>query len=380
MLRLLSPVGTSLFDNASRQDALSGMAAKSLEVVTELSASEAWEERPRHVETVQSSRELREWIRHTEEAAAEMDVASALQRQTGEQLEVRLLATDTAPSRLAAHLIADCASIDGVSFAFTPDRDVIRGLQVRDRRAFETTGMRELVRRLDTLIQERHASNTAISIAGGYKAALPYLSLMGQVYGVPLYYKFEEAQSLLEIPRTPLDADWELFQDYDQELSGLADTLPTDDLTERHRLVERTAPGLVQRVGDELVGLSPMGYVLWARYCTKRIVYYAPDDVETEIDRQPEIQRILRTKFDQFGGEHERGKIEIKEDHRVFDDGNNDNRIYFFREGEKIYIYNTFEDHDAAKEFIDTSFDEADRQDVIERSSRRVRITDTIDH
>jgi hypothetical protein len=49
-----------------------------------------------------------------------------------------------------------------------------------------------------------------LNISGGYKAIIPLLTLLGQLYNIPLYYIYEDSQDLIELKKMPIDFDWVL--------------------------------------------------------------------------------------------------------------------------------------------------------------------------
>jgi hypothetical protein len=86
-------------------------------------------------------------------------------------------------------------------------------------------------------------------------------------------------------------------------------------------------------------------------------LFYTPDAVWEEIQPQPDILRIFRGKFSNV--QIQKSKTETKAElegeeykHLVYDDGNNNNRIYYFQEKGRIYVYKTFENEEDAKKFI----------------------------
>ena len=117
--------------------------------------------------------------------------------------------------------------------------------------------------------------------------------------------------------------------------------------------------------------LSPVGEILWRRYQTEWVFYYAPDDVESEIQQLPNIHDILAKKMDVV---RSNAKLEKKGDHYVFDDGNNPYRIYYFVEDDDFYIYKVFQDHDAAAKYIQTPFGSEERAEIL-HTAKRKRIT-----
>lgn len=361
---VLTPVGTSVFNNFI-DDHVDGGQLKNLYAKVRQEPESRWPEVQPYVDDIHSLRSFRRWIRGTVDASAEIASTSKITRRIDEPCEVHLLASDTVASRLAAELIASEANVDEVTFQFDPDSDVISELRVDDADAF-VSGMRSLIKRLRSLLQTHSAEQTIMNITGGYKATLPYLTLMAQLNHVPLLYKFDETDALLSVPQAPIKADLDLIEEHEGLVAQLdegVDNWPA--FRDEHYAFCERAEGLIHTDG-EIALLSPLGEILWQRYQEQSIRYYATDEVQARIEERPNIQRILKDKFDALLTDQ---KVEQKNGHYVYDDGNNQNRIYFFREDGEIYIDQVFEDHDAAEAYIQTSL--PDRNELKERTERR---------
>ena len=126
---------------------------------------------------------------HLTISPAELQSITKIQDKLKEDLEVRLFASDTIASRLSAEILADdtVASVlgDNISVTFDAQTDVIKGLQVEDSKTFSNEGMTNLIRKIDENAGGYQA--LAINITGGFKATLPYLTILAQLYRVPLY-------------------------------------------------------------------------------------------------------------------------------------------------------------------------------------------------
>jgi CRISPR/Cas system-associated protein Csm6 len=57
-------------------------------------------------------------------------------------------------------------------------------------------------------------NNLYLNISGGYKALIPILTILGQLYRVPLFYIYEDSNELIEINQLPISFDWILAQEY----------------------------------------------------------------------------------------------------------------------------------------------------------------------
>jgi len=373
---LITPVGTSLLDNYA--DAVDDSRFQRLYTLLREQDAE-WDDLESRIERVRGSRQLQDWIRRTDDASAEIESVRKIASEEGGSCAVRLLATDTPASRFAAGLMRDYAEIGDVRFVFNDETDQISSMQVYDRTAFRD-GIRNLVRRLRSLFDEAgalmgraDADACAINITGGYKATLPFLTVLGELYDVPLYYKFEEVDGLLSIPQVPLTLDEDLFREHEAAFGHLAEWV--DDwpaFRDRHHEFVRRAGDLIE-VADNVAKLSPLGELFWGYYTDQFVFFYAPDDVYEKIrDEQPNVRGILRTKMKQLRDEDQ---VEPKGDHLAFDDGNNSNRIFLFYEENELYIYKTFDeegDYDNYdKYWRNGSFDEEDKTAVMRRSERR---------
>lgn len=299
-------------------------------------------------------------------ASAELTSIRKITEHLKDNLEVHLLATDTAISVMATEIIHEAINnckIGNYSIKAFYDKDtyVIKGLQVKDRDDFVSKGMVNLVKTIES-IASGYYDNCVLNITGGYKAVIPYLTIMGQVFGMPIYYIFEDTNSLIEIPQVPLDIKWKILDDYCEEFHrlekeniGNRKNYNRDFLTAAEAFIERD---------DDYISLSPLGSIFWHKYKNEYFIYYCPDDVYREINNQPNIQRIIREKFSKPSLRKE--KTEIKGPHFVFDDGDNPNRIFYHEHDEKIYIYRTFQNEEAAKKYIKTE----PTFDVIRKNSK----------
>ncbi|GAK61612.1 CRISPR-associated protein, APE2256 family [Candidatus Vecturithrix granuli] len=290
------------------------------------------------------------------DASAEIKSLVKIAKETNDHIEVYLLATDTIISRLAAEIVRDTLHNhhEGgktIKILFNPDKDVIAGLQVERQTDFVQIGVTELVKRVYQIINE-YPDNVMLNITGGYKATLPYLTILGQVHKIPLYYIFEETDGLITIPQMPLDIKWAIFDTFWGEFAKLAveDVIESKNLS--YQFKQECSSCL--ETTDSLVSLNPLGRILWQRYCAHYFIFYCEDRVWDEITMQPHIQEILTQKF--HNPQIRFNKTERKNMHVVYDDGDNPYRIYYFEEKQELYIYRTFEDHQAALNFIQEPF------------------------
>ena len=138
-------------------------------------------------------------------AAAELQSSQAIRGQLDHNITVRLLATDTVASRLAAEILQlNAAKVLGTqcSVEFDPHVDVIKGLQVMYPMEFQHQGLPNLDNRLDSIYRPAadNNHNLAINITAGYGAFVPPLvHFSHRIGGVPLYYHFKDSIMVLDL-------------------------------------------------------------------------------------------------------------------------------------------------------------------------------------
>ena len=103
---------------------------------------------------------------------------------------------------------------------------------------------------------------------------------------------------------------------------------------------------------------------------TKHETTHSIDEIFNDILEQNDILSILRRKMEP---NLLASKTERKGDHDVFDDGNNNNRIYYFIDAGKMYIYKTFQNEEKAQKYIKEPFKEIHRKNF-KSSSKRFKI------
>lgn len=150
-------------------------------------------------------------------AAASAEISSILKIK--DATEVYLIATDTILSRIASEIIA--FTLDGfikedgkrLSVFFDTEKDVIKGLKVNDPQAFQEIGLPKLIERL--VVLGINKEKIILNITGGYKGLIPFLTILGQVYdNVQIVYLYEESNSIIFIPKLPINFNAGIAEDY----------------------------------------------------------------------------------------------------------------------------------------------------------------------
>ncbi|WP_242826028.1 putative CRISPR-associated protein [Desulfurispora thermophila] len=208
------------------------------------------------------------WASGRPEASAEITSLWKIKQETGQDIAASLIATDTILSRLAAEIIEKVLQGQFKVF-FEPVLDVIPGLQVKDRKKFEKTGLVELLERIEKIIFSRAGGDygqVGLNITGGYKAVIPYLTILGQVKGIPLYYIFERTDELIKLPQAPLSINWSMFEKYSHVLNDLAEGIAEDwqNYKRKHNIGDDFS-ACIWEEGD-MAELNALGRVFWLKY------------------------------------------------------------------------------------------------------------------
>lgn len=298
-------------------------------------------------------RKLEQFANGNDHASAEIKSISKLSDEVKDNLSVHLLASDTINSRVCAEVIKTVID-DNMKVHFT-DNDIIAGLQVKDRKAFTDTGMENLFRRIEE-IAGGYYGNTIMNITGGYKAAIPLLTIFSQVYHIPEYYIFEDTAGLMKIPLLPLSIDWQLFDDYKslfdevEKSAGGVDTWQSikDKIKVEHRETILACFVIDGRYAD----LSTIGRLLWDKYKASQQMFYQNDITKKAFNADPNYKDYTMKLFDE---NLRNAKTEDKNGHLVLDLGRTAPRIFYRIKDRSFYIYRYSRHNEDYERFINSN-------------------------
>lgn len=141
------------------------------------------------------------------------------------KVDIYLLCTDTALSVMAAECIE--TFFKGKEGFEVKMNEHIPSLTVKDKATFEI-GLTHLFGKIESIVPKNKSnkldwSTIALNVTGGYKALIPHLTILGQIYRCPIYYVFEETTNqkyeLMQMPTLPINFDWLVAEIYGQFLS-----------------------------------------------------------------------------------------------------------------------------------------------------------------
>jgi len=353
MKRIITMIGDSIFENYFRKYEDKVIRNCLFDKLKEKKEKD-WNNEKNRIEKIRKA--IKEWAEKESDKrniSAEIKSLLKLQEELKEDFDIYLLCSDTILSRLAGQIIKDI-----LSKLFNNRRietKVIGGLQIWDRKEFNA-GMSNLISEIYS-IADGYWDNVIVNITGGYKATIPYLTILAQINRCPIYYIFEDTDALIKIPNIPFSTewfDWETLEKYESYLikldQGIIDKsevqkLLNSDFYEKYSF-------LVWTEGD-LAELNPIGRIIFNKYSEQFFKFFAPDEVFALIEKDENLKKLLQN---QFANKMQReSKTEIKNGHYVYDAGDNQLRI-FYREIEgNIYIYKAFNEHKKYEQYLNST-------------------------
>ena len=290
MKKVITMVGTSIFENYFEEESEDKISRGYFEDLQEKRAKEFDLEKGK----IQSLRDaIKEWIGSRKDkgrANLSAEVKSLLKLKEelkDDDFEVYLLYSDTILSKLASQLIEEILQDLGFDSKKIYTR-LIKCLQVQDREEFNT-GMSELINEIYRIADE-YWDNVIINITGGYKATIPYLTILAQVNKCPVYYIFEKTDALIKIPYIPLDIKWEIFEKNEEFFTKLE----RDGVSELKGINEEDYAdvlSLVEKV-ENLYSLNNLGIVLWEKYKRGFRVFYVSGLFKEYIGKDQNFRNI----------------------------------------------------------------------------------------
>ena len=303
---LITPVGTSLFTNYLDNNSHNFTFGRNYKRIKNFPASD-WDKHQKSIRDLE--KDSTQFIRNkTKSASAELQSIAKIQNALKDDINVRLLVSDTIASRLAAEILMGNVAakaldnkVNKVTVNFDAN-DVVKGLQVTNSKDFLKEGMISLIKRLESIHEKYKGQGheLAINITGGYGATLPYLTIFAQVKRVSLYYNFEDSNELIKIPPVPLVIDWDLIGPHFEILQKIDEGEALEQWKEfesrNHKAVQVLQPFILVDENDDSAYLSPLAKVFWNKCLELQRCVTWPEPVDTS----PEDKNALS------GEEHHR--------------------------------------------------------------------------
>jgi len=150
---------------------------------------------------------------------------------------------------------------------------IIPGLQVHDARLFEREGLNNFVEEVIRIYDRYRGYEVILNTTGGFKAVVPYTTLLGLVFGLSTYYIFERSNQLIKLPAAPIDFDLDILKSLEPvigEIKGDYMELPLflKKTGLQYDNLDKLSGAIV--LEDGFVTLSPLGRLIYMRYLFKK--------------------------------------------------------------------------------------------------------------
>lgn len=89
------------------------------------------------------------------------------------------------------------------------------GLQARDSERLKRHGIPNLVNSVAPILQDpqkRYSGGVILNPTGGFKGVVPFMTVLGMLYGAKVVYMFEYSKQLITLPPLPVSLDSEVFE------------------------------------------------------------------------------------------------------------------------------------------------------------------------
>jgi putative CRISPR-associated protein (TIGR02619 family) len=134
---------------------------------------------------------------------------------------------------------------------------------------FKSKGLRNLVREIGILINRAGGPEyVAIDATGGYKAQIAIAVLMGQALNIPIYYKHERFNEIIDFPPLPISLDFDILGENADIFNALEKGIVLEEQTLENTLDQKMRVFLneVDIDGETLLELNPVGQLYITSY------------------------------------------------------------------------------------------------------------------
>ncbi|WP_353686780.1 putative CRISPR-associated protein [Thermodesulfovibrio sp. 3462-1] len=304
MKKIITMVGTSLFENyIEKNDDTNFKNAYNHLKNNKINAQNLDSESQRR-KNIEKGLDRTWFEKHKQNVSAEIKSLIKLKEELNEDFEIHLLYSDTALSRLAAEILQKAITQYYDEFKDCEVKIIeIPKLQIWDKREF-MEGMSNLIKKVDE-ISKGSWENVIINITGGYKATIPYLTILGQINRCPIYYIFEDTDALIKISPTPISINWGIFEKYSHILEKFEKGIDQlnefkKDYSEYDQFYEELKSLIWIDNQLQLAELNPIGKIFWQLY-QKNIIVYIPTQSQYFKLPQPHKRRIENAVRELYG-------------------------------------------------------------------------------
>ncbi len=131
---------------------------------------------------------------------------------------------------------------------------------------FKTKGLRNLVKEIGKYIDKYGIENCAIDATGGYKAQIAVAVLIGQALNIPIYYKHEYFNEIIDFPPLPVAMNYDLLG----ENADLFVKLSRNDIQSKDEIeISETLKVFIDEIDEDnekLYALNALGEIYYTSF------------------------------------------------------------------------------------------------------------------
>jgi putative CRISPR-associated protein (TIGR02619 family) len=282
MKKVITPVGTSLFEKFIKSGKADENFIRKYEYFKNKKIKAEGLEGEEGKKSILKNALNENWFKGNIDASAEIKSLIKIKERLNDDIRIYLIHSDTALSKLASDILVDSFKYYNDLKNSKVEVKGVNGLQIWDSKEF-VKGMAELIK-LIYHISGGYWDDVVINITGGFKATVPYLTILGQINKCDIYYIFEEAEGLIKIPYIPIDINWGLMEKYEKFLMELEKENIKKGAQDISEEIE-----ILLEVVDDMYCLNPLGVTLWEKYKSMFRYFYIFDDVKDEVKKRKNL-------------------------------------------------------------------------------------------
>ncbi len=198
---------------------------------------------------------------------ASPEIKSLAKLQVGHEDQVVLYASETSDGIVSTRVVREfCRQIWQCSTAM----EVITGLQVQDAGRFRSVGVQRYVQSVVKQISEpqnQYGREIILNATAGFKALVPYTTLIGLLFQIPVQYIFESSSALLSLPPLPVNFDLDFYKQVEPLLQRIEteSAIPEKELAVLEPATRDKLLPLLEQANGHYT-LSALGFIVYERY------------------------------------------------------------------------------------------------------------------
>lgn len=190
--------------------------------------------------------EINKDCKMNKDASSEIKSIFKIQEEVDENLDVYLLVPDTLLAGIAAEIIKN--QFDNnvkINVKINNEKTfALKGYQVEKQNDFEEYGLESLFQQIKSILKN-NKEKVILNVSGGYKFILPYMTIIAELYNLPIKYIYEDSDEIITISDLPFSFDWGIAEKYYQYLLNIGNCKSKDIIEKLHKmhLIRKTKKG-----------------------------------------------------------------------------------------------------------------------------------------